>query len=81
MAEEQSEQFAELQKELNEKSEQIKELNKSKAEIERLKREKEELKESIEANAQKELNEKLPFITPNIPILQQLQTRPHHLPF
>ena len=59
LAEEQSGQLAELQKELNEKSAQIKELNKSKAEIERLKREKEELKESIEAEAQKVLNEKL----------------------
>ncbi|MCB0744790.1 MAG: DUF2130 domain-containing protein, partial [Ignavibacteriae bacterium] len=59
LAEEQSEQFAELQKELNEKSIQIKELNKSKAEIEKLKREKNELKESIEAEAQKTLNEKL----------------------
>jgi hypothetical protein len=59
LVEEQSEQLAELQKELNEKSEQIRELNKSKAEIERLKREKEELKESIEAETQKVLNEKL----------------------
>ena len=49
----------ELQKELNEKSEQIKELNKSKSEIEKLKREKGELKESIEAEAQKALNQKL----------------------
>ncbi len=59
LVEEQSDQLAELQKELNEKSEQIRELNKSKAEIERLKREKEELKESIEAETQKVLNEKL----------------------
>jgi len=59
LEEEQSEQFAELQKELNEKSQQVKELNKSKAEIERLKREKEELKEIAEAEAQKALNEKL----------------------
>ncbi len=59
VVEEQLEQFAELQKELNEKSEQIKELNKSKAEIERLKREKEELKESIEAESQKTLSKKL----------------------
>lgn len=56
---EQSEQFDILQKELNEKSEKLKELNKSKAEIERLKREKDELKESIEAETQKVLNEKL----------------------
>lgn len=59
LQEEQSEQFDILQKELNEKSEKLKELNKSKAEIEKLKREKDELKESIEAEAQKSLNEKL----------------------
>jgi len=59
LQEEQSEEFEILQKELNEKSEKLKELNKSKAEIERLKREKEELKGSIEAEAEKTLNEKL----------------------
>lgn len=59
MLEEQAEQFASLQKELNEKSEQIKELNRTKAEIERLKREKEEMKELVEADAQKRLNEQL----------------------
>lgn len=57
--EEQSEQFNALQKELNEKSEQIKELNRTKAEIEKLKREKSELKEIAEAEAQKSLNETL----------------------
>ena len=57
LKEEQSEQFNALQKELNEKSEQIKELNRSKAEIEKLKREKNELKEAAEAEAQKKLNE------------------------
>jgi hypothetical protein len=57
LKEEQSEQFDALQKELNEKSEQVKELNRSKAEIERLKREKGELKEAAEAAAQKKLNE------------------------
>lgn len=56
---EQAEQFAVLQKELNEKSEQIKELNRSKAEIEKLKREKEELKEAVEAEALKKLNQQL----------------------
>lgn len=56
LVQEQDEQFALLQKELNEKSEQIKELNRSKAEIERLKREKEELKEAVEAESQKKLN-------------------------
>lgn len=59
LQEEQSEQFKALQTELNEKSEQIKELNRTKAEIERLKREKGELKEAIEAEAQKKLNEAL----------------------
>lgn len=57
LLEEQSEQFTALQKELNEKSEQIKELNRTKAEIEKLKREKAELKESVEAESQKRLNE------------------------
>ncbi|QXP53157.1 DUF2130 domain-containing protein [Cellulophaga sp. HaHa_2_95] len=57
ISEEQSEQFEALQKELNEKSEQVKELNRSKAEIEKLKREKSELKEAAEAEAQKKLNQ------------------------
>jgi hypothetical protein len=52
-------QFAEMQKELREKSEQLKELNRSKAEIEKLKREKEEMKEAVEAESQKKLNEML----------------------
>ena len=59
LQEEQSEQFNDLQKELNEKSEKIKELNRTKAEIEKLKREKAELKEAVEADAQKKLNEAL----------------------
>jgi hypothetical protein len=59
LAEEQSEQFQILQKELNEKSEQIKELNRTRAEIEKLKREKEELKEVAEAEAQKRMNEQM----------------------
>lgn len=59
LVEENSEQFNALQKELNEKSEQIKELNRTKAEIEKLKREKAELKEAAEAEAQKKLNEAL----------------------
>ncbi len=57
LKDEQSEQFAALQNELNEKSEQIKELNRTKAEIEKLKREKSELKEIAEAESQKKLNE------------------------
>lgn len=56
---EQADQFAELQKELNEKSEQVKDLNKSKAEIERLKREKDELKEAVEAESQRKLSQQL----------------------
>jgi hypothetical protein len=57
LIEEQSDQFQALQKELNEKSEQIKELNRTKAEIEKLKRENAEVKESVEAESQKKLNE------------------------
>lgn len=56
---ESQEQFEALQKELNEKSEQVKELNRSKAEIEKLKREKEEAKEVAKLEAQKMLNELL----------------------
>ncbi|HED37663.1 MAG TPA: DUF2130 domain-containing protein, partial [Ignavibacteria bacterium] len=59
LEEEQSEQFKALQVELNEKSEKVKELNRTKAEMEKLKREKGELKEAIEAEAQKKLNETL----------------------
>jgi hypothetical protein len=59
LQEEQSDQLKFLQNELNEKSEKIKELNLTKAEIEKLKREKSELKESVEAEAQKKLNELL----------------------
>ena len=54
--EEQSERIALIEKELNEKTEQIKELNRTKAEIEKLKREKLELKESIEMDVQKRLS-------------------------
>ncbi len=59
LIQEQGEQFADLQKELNEKSEQIKELNRTKAEIEKLKREKDELKEAVEAESQRKLNAQL----------------------
>jgi hypothetical protein len=52
LLQEQDEQFTLLQKELNEKSEQIKELNRTKAEIEKLKREKDELKGVVEAESQ-----------------------------
>lgn len=57
--EEQSEQFSALQKELNEKSEQVKELSLTRIEVEKLKREKTELKAIAEAEAQKSLNETL----------------------
>lgn len=59
IAKENAEQFESLQKELNEKSEQVKELNKSKAEIEKLKREKDEAKSIAEIEAQKTLTETL----------------------
>ncbi len=59
LLEEQSEQMALIQKELTEKSEQVKELNRTKGEVEKLKREKGELKEAIEAEAQKMLNQKI----------------------
>jgi len=56
---EQSESMALLQKELNEKSEQVKELNNSKIEIAKLKREKEEIESKAKAEAQLALNEEL----------------------
>jgi hypothetical protein len=59
IAEEQSEQVALMQKELLEQSEKLKELSRSRAEIERLKREKDELKESVMAEAERALNQKL----------------------
>lgn len=59
IAEEQSEQVAMMQKELLEQSEKLKELSRSKAEIERLKREKNEMKESVMAEAERALNQKL----------------------
>jgi len=59
IAEEQSEQVAIMQKELLEQSEKLKELSRSKAEIERLKREKDEMKESVMAEAERTLNQKL----------------------
>ena len=56
---EQSESMALLQKELNEKSEQVKELNVSKIEIEKLKREKEEIESKAKVEAQLALSEEL----------------------
>jgi len=59
ISEEQSEQFTIMQKDLLEQSEKLKELSRTKAEIERLKREKDELKESLLADAERVLNQKL----------------------
>jgi len=59
LAEEEAEKFHTLQEELNEKSQKLKEFNKAKAEIEKLKREKDELKDSIEADVQKKMNEQI----------------------
>lgn len=54
---EKADEFDLLQKELNEKSDQLKDFNRTKAEIEKLKREKDEIKEVVEADAQKRLNQ------------------------
>lgn len=59
LTEEQSELMAVMQKDLLEQSEKLKDLSRSKAEIERLKREKEELKESLMADAERLLNQRL----------------------
>ena len=56
---EQSESMALLQKQLEEKSNQVKELNVAKAQIGQLQREKEEMESSIMAKAELTLNEKL----------------------
>jgi hypothetical protein len=54
---ERAEEFDLLQKELNEKSDQLKDFNRTKAENEKLKREKDEIKEVVEVDAQKRLNQ------------------------
>jgi hypothetical protein len=54
---EKSEQFRSMQQELNDKSEKLKELNKAKTDIEKLKREKDELRDAIQAESEKKLNE------------------------
>ena len=64
LVEEQSESVALLQKELNEKSEQVKELNNSKIEIEKLKREKDEIASAAKVEAQKALSEELKLFGP-----------------
>jgi hypothetical protein len=48
-----------MRDELNAKSEQLREFNKAKADIERLQREKSELKETIEAESEAKLNQRL----------------------
>ncbi len=56
---ENSERISSMEKELNEKSEQLKDLNKAKADVEKIKREKNELKDTIEAQAEIKLNQQL----------------------
>ena len=53
----QSEELKLLQQELGQKATQLKEFNKTRAENERLKREKDELKDNLEAESEKKLNE------------------------
>lgn len=57
--EEQSDAISSLREEVEEKSGKIKELNKTTAELEKAKREKDELADSIKAEAEKELNQRL----------------------
>ncbi len=57
--EEKADELKLMQQELNQQSEKLKELNRSRAEIEQLKREKDSLKEAIEAELQKQLNQHL----------------------
>jgi hypothetical protein len=56
MKEENSDRIANMEKELTEKSEKLRELNKMQGQIAKLEREKLEMKDSIEAEAQKQLN-------------------------
>ena len=56
---EQSERIELIEKELQEKSEQVKELNRTKAEIEKIRREKNELKETLEAENAQKLNQQI----------------------
>lgn len=59
LSEEQQDQFAALNKELDNKSEQLKELNLTKIEIQKLKREKDELKGQADLEAQQRMTEQL----------------------
>src|SRR5690606_24324360 len=54
-----AEQYDTLQRELQEKSEQLRELHRTKAEIEQLKREKEEIRETVALDLQRRMNEQL----------------------
>jgi len=51
--------LATLREELDEKSKKVQELNKASAELEKLKREKDELEDTLKADAEKQLNERL----------------------
>lgn len=57
--EENKDRLVAMEKELSEKSEKLRELNKMEGEIAKLQREKLEMKDAIEAQAQKQLNETL----------------------
>lgn len=57
--EESSARVKSMQDELERKSEQVKELHRAKSDVERLKREKDELKDAIEAELQKKMNDQL----------------------
>jgi hypothetical protein len=59
LEEESKDRVAEMEKELSEKSEKLRELSKMQGEVAKLQREKLELKDTIEAAAQKQLNETL----------------------
>lgn len=54
-----AEQYDVLQRELQDKSEQLKELHRTKAQIEQLKREKEEVREAVALELQRKMNEQL----------------------
>lgn len=59
LEEENKDRVSEMEKELTEKSEKLRELSKMQGEIAKLQREKLEMKEAIQADAQKQLNETL----------------------
>jgi len=56
---EQSERIELMQKEIQDKSDQVKELNRTKAEVEKIKREKEELKDTLEAQNEIKLSQQI----------------------